>query len=210
MCSRIVGPPGSHCVAVRCFAIWATWIRLSKPPQLEPMPKSFSALTNASTARSLTGISHEREQRGRAVEIALPDLVAGIVLQRGIDHALHVRALLQPARDRERALHLLLHAHADGAKAAQRQVAVVGAHAEAVVGDGLAHRQPVALVGDDRCPSSRRNGPRCTWSPRVWRHPRPARTSGSSRACPRCCPRARVCRARAPLPRSPECPASRR
>ena len=147
---RIVGPPGSHCVAVRYLVICATWIRLSKPPQLEPMPKSFNALTNASIARSPIGISHEREKRSRAVEIALPDLMAGIVFQRGIDHTPHIRAFLKPARDGERALHLLLHPHADGAEAAQREVAVVGANAEAVIGDGFAHRQPVPLVGDDQ------------------------------------------------------------
>src|SRR5262245_39428502 len=49
---------------------------------------------------------HERKERGGAVEVALPDLVARIVLERRVEHALHVRALLEPARDLERVRHL--------------------------------------------------------------------------------------------------------
>src|SRR5688572_27341516 len=37
------------------------------------------------------GLEHDREQRRRAGEIALPDRVAGVVLQRWVDDTLHFR-----------------------------------------------------------------------------------------------------------------------
>src|SRR5450830_1592292 len=55
-CRRSSGPPGFQRVAVRTLAGSARIARLSKPPQLEPMPNNSSASISAATALALTGL----------------------------------------------------------------------------------------------------------------------------------------------------------
>ena len=55
MWKRIVGPPGSHLVAVRNAAQSNGIARLSKPPHDAPIPKRVSALMKACAAFSGIG-----------------------------------------------------------------------------------------------------------------------------------------------------------
>ena len=123
--------------------------RLSKPPQEEPMPNSSSPSSMAARAAFGAGFEHDREQPGGALEVALPDRVAGIALERRVEHARDLRARLEPARHVERLTLVLLEAQRHGPQAAQGKEDVLrsGAHGEAV--EGAPQRRPGACVRRD-------------------------------------------------------------
>src|SRR3954469_17036669 len=84
------------------------------PEQLEPVE-------HGRERRLRAGLQHDREQAGGAGEIALPDVVARIGLERRMKHALAFGALREPARDLESLLLVLFQAQQHGAKAAEAE-----------------------------------------------------------------------------------------
>ncbi|MNT35399.1 hypothetical protein D3C72_1714250 [compost metagenome] len=92
----------------------------------------------------------ERDQPAGAAEVALPQCMSGILGQRGVEHAAHLRMPLQPLRDLGGVALVLRQAHRQRAQAAQRQVGVVGAdgEAECLVGSGDALGQRRAVDHD--------------------------------------------------------------
>ena len=66
-------------------------------------------------------LEHDAEQAGRAGEIALPDRMPGIGLERRMQHARDLGARREPSRDRERRLLMMHQPHLHGAQAAQRE-----------------------------------------------------------------------------------------
>ena len=88
------------CVAVRTRSGQVGMIRLSKPPQLQPMPNSRMPSSIASTRSLATGCSTTPNSPDAAGEIPLPQLVAARAGKRRVDHLADLGPRLQPLRDR--------------------------------------------------------------------------------------------------------------
>ena len=94
-------------------------------------------------------LQQDREQARAAGEVAPPQGMAGIVRQGRMEHAVDLGALLQPARQMQRARLVARQPHRQRAQAAQRQIAVVGRRA---MTKHVGHRldlAPVLLLRDD-------------------------------------------------------------
>ena len=203
---RAAGPAAAPCASPRCSPAR----RGSRSrPSCSRARRARSALDER--RHLLVGLRGEldREEPGRAAEVALPQRVARVGGQRRVQHALHRRVLLRAgARSRARSPRAA-QPHVERAHAAQRQEDVVGARVLAQVARGVAQPRPPLLVGHDRADQHVRVARRDTSSPPARRGRRHARTSGRRRPWPRCCRGSPPRRARARPARWPGSPAPR-
>ncbi|MNY34067.1 hypothetical protein D3C86_1683790 [compost metagenome] len=78
-----------------------------------------------------TFFKSKRHQAAGAAEVALPQRMAGIGRQRGIEHAADLGLALQPLSHLRRMALVLGQAHRERAHAAQCEIGVVGANGQA-------------------------------------------------------------------------------
>src|SRR5829696_1986927 len=65
-------------------------------------PEQLEAVEHRLECPFRSRLEHDREQPRRALEVALPDRVAGIALERRVEHASDLRSRSEPARHVER------------------------------------------------------------------------------------------------------------
>src|SRR5260221_9444259 len=106
-----------------------------------PHAEKLHAVEHRLECRPRTWFEDDAEEPGSAGEIALPELVPGMLGHRRMKNALDLGTRLEPVGEREGLLLMLLHAHRGGAQSAQRQVAIVGRRGKAELRRGLAARQ---------------------------------------------------------------------
>ena len=87
------------------------------------------------------------EQSARACEIALPDRMAGIAFQRGMQHARHFRTTLKPSGELESRFLVAFQADRHGAQAAQGEEAIIAARTQPKTRMGIRQLFGVCRIG---------------------------------------------------------------